>query len=44
MTEISSVNFQEKKERLQEILFGPKEFAKDEEEPIKGMYTTLQNV
>ena len=32
------VNFQEKAERLQEILFGPKDYAKDDEIPIKGTY------
>ena len=34
----TGVNFQEKKERLQEILFGPKDYAKDDETPIKGIY------
>ena len=33
----TGVNFQEKKERLQEILFGPKDYAKDDEVPIKGI-------
>ena len=33
----TSVNFQEKKQRLQTILFGPKELSvKDDEIPIKG--------
>ena len=34
----TGVNFQEKKERLEEILFGPKDYAKDDEIVIKGMY------
>jgi hypothetical protein len=33
----TGVNFQEKKERLQEILFGPKDYEKDDEIPIKGI-------
>ena len=33
----TGVNFIEKKERLQEILFGPKDYAKDDEIPIKGI-------
>ena len=33
----TGVNFQEKKERLEEILFGPKDYAKDDEIVIKGM-------
>ena len=33
----TGVNFKEKAERLLEILFGPKDYAKDDEIPIKGM-------
>ena len=38
LTENLGVNFQEKAERLQEILFGPKDYAKDDEIVIKGIY------
>ena len=34
----TGVNFLEKKERLQEILFGPKDYAKDDEIVTKGTY------
>ena len=36
LTENLGVNFKEKAERLQEILFGPKDYAKDDEIVIKG--------
>ena len=37
----TAASFQEKKQRLQDVLFGPKEFPKDDEIPIKGMYTIM---
>ena len=38
----TAASFQEKKQRLQDVLFGPKEFPKDDEIPIKGMYTCVR--
>ena len=34
----TAASFQEKKQRLQNVLFGAKEFPKDDEIPIKGMH------